>query len=77
MDLKISEDKLIEILEFPLPSTWRMHVTLARFDPQDQTVKETLDYCEEIKVIKAEFISLAPMGVNNKHPVRGHEDGGR
>ena len=69
-DSKLPEEELKEILEFSLPSMWRMQMTLARFDPQDHTFKEFLDHCKEIEGLEAEFGTLAPVGVQDPRPLR-------
>ena len=60
---KLSEDELKEILEFALPKTWRMHMTLSRFICTESTVKEILDFCKEIEGLEAEHGSLSVVGV--------------
>ena len=69
-DSKLPEDELKEILEFALPSVWRMQMTLASFDPQDKSIREFLDHCKELEGLEMEFGTLAPVGVNDKRPVR-------
>ena len=50
--LKLKDDELLGILEFTLPYLWRMHMTLAHFDPHKKTAKETLNHYKGIKGIE-------------------------
>ena len=45
-------------------------MTLARFDPQDKTIKEFLDHCKELEGLEMEFGTLAPVGVADDRPLR-------
>ena len=67
---KLPEDELKEILEFALPSVWRMQMTLARFDPQEKTIREFLDHCKELEGLEMEFVTLAPVGVDDRRPMK-------
>ena len=65
----LTEDEVKEILEFALPKTWRVHMTLSQFKCEDKTPKEILDFCKEIEGIEAEHGSLAVAGVrDNRKP---------
>ena len=65
---KLGDDELIEILEFSLPKTWRMHMTLSRFICTEKSVKEILDFCKEIEGLEAEHGSLSVVGVPDPRP---------
>ena len=70
-DSKMSDDELIEILEFALPNTWRMHMTLSRFICSEQSIKSILNHCKEIEGLEAEHGSLTVAGVyDTKRPVK-------
>lgn len=64
-DSKLPEDELKEILEFALPKTWRVHMTLSQFICDEKTPKEILDFCKDIEGLEAEHGSLAVAGVTD------------
>ena len=47
-DSKLSKEELIEILEFALPNTWQMHMTLGCFVCSEKTSREILNHCFHI-----------------------------
>jgi len=67
---KLSSDEMKEILEFALPKTWRVHMTLSQFICDEKTPKEILEFCKNIEGLEAEHGSLAVAGVtdNRKSP---------
>lgn len=68
-DSNLGGDKIKEILEFVLPKTWRVHMTLSQFKCNEKTPKEILDFCREIEGIESEHGSLAVAGVrDNRKP---------
>ena len=62
---KLGSDELKEILEFALPKTWRVHMTLSRFMCDEKTAKDILDFCKDIEGLEAEHGSLAVAGVTD------------
>ncbi len=62
---KLSQEELIEILEFALPNTWRMHMTLAQFVCSEKSPTDILNLCKEIEGIEAEHGDLSVTGVHN------------
>ena len=64
-DSKLSEEELIEILEFALPNTWRMHMTLGSFVCSEKTSREILNHCKEIKGLEAELGNFSSTGVHD------------
>ena len=67
---KLVDDELKEILEFALPKTWRVHMTLSRFLCTDKTSKEILEFCKEIEGLEAEHGSLAIAGVTDNRKLQ-------
>ena len=65
---KLSEEELKTILEFALPNTWHMHMTLSQHIILDKTVKQTLDFLKEIKGLEAKHGSLSIVGVPDEKP---------
>ena len=57
---------------FALSITWRTHMTLVRFNPQEEKYKEVLNQYKEIEGIKEELGLLALVGGNDRHLVKGH-----
>ena len=64
-DSKLSEEELIEILEFALPNTWQMHMTPAHFVCSQKSPREILNHCKEIEALEAEHCNLSIAGVYN------------
>ena len=64
-DDKLESNELKEILEFALPKTWRVHMTLSRFMCDEKKPKDILDFCKGIEGLEAEHGSLAVAGVTD------------
>ena len=64
-DSTLSKEELIEILEFALPNTWQMHMTLGCFVCSEKTSREILNHCKEIEGLEAELRNLSGAGVHD------------
>ena len=65
-DDKLSEDELKEILEFGLPKSWQIHMTLCQFKCLEKSAKEILNFCKEIEGVEKEHGSLSNRYNNGK-----------
>ena len=46
---KLSDDALLEVLEFGCPNSWQKQMVLQDFDPMEHTVQEFTRFCERIE----------------------------
>ncbi len=49
-DQKLSEEDLLELLEFGLPKSWQNQMTLQGFVPSDKTMAEFLEFCDRLEM---------------------------
>ena len=65
---KLEEDDLKEVLEFGIPETWRMHMTITRFISANEKPASIVNFCRELEGIEQEHGSLDVIGTFKKSP---------
>ena len=65
---RIDDDDLKEILEFGIPETWRMYMTITRFISANETPASIVNFCRDLEGIEAEHGSLDVIGVFKDKP---------
>ena len=55
-----------EVLEFGIPDTWRMYMTITRFIPANETPNKIVNFCRELEGIESEHGSLDVIGISKK-----------
>ena len=63
---KLADDDLKEVLEFGIPETWRMYMTITRFIPANETPVKIVNFCRELEGIESEHGSLDVIGISKK-----------
>ena len=63
---KLADDDLKEVLEFGIPDTWRMYMTITRFIPANETPDKIVNFCQELEGIESKHGSLDVIGVHKK-----------
>ena len=69
---KLSDDKLLDLLEFGIPIKWQRQMQVHNFEPTAGTLREFQDFCERLESALDKY--AVTQDTNSKKP-SGHEKG--
>jgi len=59
-DRRLPNNKMLDLLEFGMPSSWQKAMILQDFDPIDHTMAELVSFCERLELTEPEVEKRSP-----------------
>jgi len=67
---KLPSDKMLDLLEFRMPSSWQKAMILQDFDPLDHTLTELVNFCERLELTEPEVKKKSSLKTSHPHPLQ-------